>query len=105
MLAEAGAKDAAGAFAIVIEGVTPELAAEVTGAVSAPTIGIGAGAVCDGQILVTEDMLGLFDWTPNFVRRYADLRTTIQTAVSNYAGDVRAGAFPAEAELYRLKSA
>jgi len=103
VLAEARATDAAGAIAMVVEGVTPELAAEITAAVSCPTIGIGASNVCDGQILVTEDMLGLFDWTPKFVRRYADLRTTISDALAGYAAEVRSGAFPAEAEEYRLR--
>jgi 3-methyl-2-oxobutanoate hydroxymethyltransferase len=103
VLAEARATDAAGAFAWSWR-LTPQLGAEVTAAVSVPTIGIGAGGACDGQIPMTEDMLGLFNWTPKFVRRYADLRTTIDTAVCSYAADVRAGAFPAEAELYRLKS-
>lgn len=102
VLAEARATDEAGAIAIVVEGVTPELAAEITAAVSAPTIGIGASNLCDGQILVTEDMLGLFEWTPKFVRRYADLRGLVGQAVASYAADVRAGAFPAEAEEYRL---
>lgn len=104
VLAEARALDAAGAFAIVVEGVTPELAAEVTAAASVPTIGIGAGPVCDGQILVTEDMLGLFDWTPKFVRRYAALRSAIGEAAAAYAAEVRDGGFPGEAELYRLKA-
>lgn len=102
VLVEARATDGAGAIAMVVEGVTPELAAETTAAVSCPTIGIGASNICDGQILVTEDMLGLFDWTPKFVRRYADLRTTITDAVASYAADVRSGIFPAEAEEYRL---
>jgi 3-methyl-2-oxobutanoate hydroxymethyltransferase len=102
VLAEARATDAAGAIAMVVEGVTPELAAEVTGAVGCPTIGIGASATCDGQILVTEDMLGLFDWTPKFVRRYADLRGVISEAVAGYAADVRGATFPGEAEEYRL---
>jgi len=103
VLAEAQAVDAAGAFAILVEGVAPDLADEITASVSAPTIGIGASAGCDGQILVTDDILGLFDWTPKFVRRYADLRSTINAAVAQYATDVRSGAFPADAELYRLK--
>jgi 3-methyl-2-oxobutanoate hydroxymethyltransferase len=102
VLAEARATDAAGAIAMVVEGVTPELAAEVTAAVGCPTIGIGASSTCDGQILVTEDMLGLFDWTPKFVRRYADLRGAIDEAVAGYAADVRAATFPGEAEEYRL---
>ncbi|MBU6374333.1 MAG: 3-methyl-2-oxobutanoate hydroxymethyltransferase [Alphaproteobacteria bacterium] len=102
VLAEAAATDAAGAFAIVVEGVAEDLAAEITTAVRAPTIGIGASAACDGQILVTDDMLGLFDWTPKFVRRYADLRTAVSTAAAGYAADVRARTFPAAAETYAL---
>jgi 3-methyl-2-oxobutanoate hydroxymethyltransferase len=101
VMAEAKAVDAAGAFAIVLEGVTSDLAAEITRAVTAPTIGIGASPQCDGQILVTEDMLGLFEWTPKFVRRYADLRGTISGAVAAYADDVRSGAFPGDAEVYK----
>jgi 3-methyl-2-oxobutanoate hydroxymethyltransferase len=103
VLAEARAVDAAGAFAILVEGVTSDLADEITTIVKVPTIGIGASQGCDGQILVTDDMLGLFERTPKFVRRYADLRSTIDISASTYAADVRAGRFPAEAELYRLK--
>jgi len=102
-MAEARATDEAGAFAIVVEGVAEDLAREVTAAVSAPTIGIGASAACDGQILVTDDMLGLFDWTPKFVRRYADLKTLVSDAVAGYAADVRSRHFPAAAETYALK--
>jgi 3-methyl-2-oxobutanoate hydroxymethyltransferase len=102
VLAEARATDAAGAFAIVVEGVAEDLAAEITTEVAAPTIGIGASAACDGQILVTDDMLGLFDWTPKFVRRYADLRTAVQDAAAGFATDVRARTFPAAAETYAL---
>ena len=105
VIAEATATDAAGAFAIVVEGVAEDLAQQVTKAVRAPTIGIGASAACDGQILVTDDMLGLFDWTPKFVRRYADLAGTINDAVAGYAADVRARRFPAAAETYALKPA
>lgn len=103
VLAEARAADAAGAFAIVVEGVDESLAPEITAAVSAPTIGIGASAKCDGQILVTDDLLGLFEWTPKFVRRYADLKGVIDQAVKSYAADVRARRFPAAAETYALK--
>lgn len=103
VLAEARASDEAGAFAIVVEGVDEALGAEITAAVQAPTIGIGAGAQCDGQILVTEDLLGLFAWTPKFVRTYADLRREITVAVDRYATDVRTRTFPSEKELYRLK--
>lgn len=102
VMAEALAADKAGAFAIVIEGVAEDLATEITAAVSCPTIGIGASPVCDGQILVTEDMLGLFDWTPKFVRRYGDMRALVEKAVSDYASDVRDRSFPAKAETYSL---
>ena len=103
VLAEAKAADAAGAFAIVVEGVDEALAPEITAAVSAPTIGIGASAECDGQILVTDDMLGLFEWTPKFVRRYADLKAVIDKAAGEYAADVQARRFPAAAETYVLR--
>jgi 3-methyl-2-oxobutanoate hydroxymethyltransferase len=102
VLAEAKAADEAGAFAIVVEGVDETLAPEITAAVRAPTIGIGASAQCDGQILVTDDLLGLFDWTPKFVRRYADLKGVIDKAAAGYAADVRARRFPAAAETYAL---
>lgn len=105
VLSEARATDAAGAIAMVVEGVTPELAADITAAVSIPTIGIGAGNVCDGQILVTEDMLGMFEWAPKFVRRYADMRATITDAVAGYAADVRSTAFPSTNEEYRFGAA
>lgn len=102
VIREAKAADEAGAFAIVVEGVAEDLAAEITGMVQAPTIGIGASAACDGQILVTDDMLGRFDWTPKFVRRYADLRSEIDRAAQAYAEDVRARRFPAASETYAL---
>jgi 3-methyl-2-oxobutanoate hydroxymethyltransferase len=103
ILEDAHAAAAAGAFAVVIEGVAEGLAREITAAIQVPTIGIGASAGCDGQILVTDDMLGLFDWTPKFVRRYADLRGVISDAAARYAADVRAVSFPGEAEVYRFK--
>lgn len=103
VLREAMAADRAGAFAIVVEGVSEDLAREVTELVRAPTIGIGASRACDGQILVTDDMLGLFAWTPKFVRRYGSLRTHIDEAARQYAGDVRARSFPGDAEAYHLK--
>ena len=84
----------------VAEGV----AKEITETIDVPTIGIGASAGCDGQILVTDDMLGLFDWTPKFVRRYADLRGEIGQAVARYADDVRARRFPGPAEIYFAKA-
>ena len=103
VLNEARAAARAGAFAIVVEGVAEDLAAEVTAEVDCPTIGIGASAACDGQILVTQDMLGIFDWTPKFVRRYGDVRSEIDQAVSAYADDVRARKFPADAQTYSLR--
>lgn len=102
ILAEADATARAGAFAIVIEGVAEDLAREITLKLATPTIGIGASPACDGQILVTEDMLGLFDWTPKFVKRYGALRGEIRKAVEDYAREVRARRFPEPAQLYRL---
>ena len=103
ILAEAKETAEAGAFAVVVEGVAEQLARDITAAIAPPTIGIGASSGCDGQILVTDDMLGLFDWTPKFVRRYADLRGEITKAASAYAADVRARSFPGEAETYFSK--
>lgn len=100
VLQEADDAAAAGAFSVVIEGVAEDLAREITGRIDPPTIGIGASAGCDGQILVSDDMFGLFDWTPKFVRRYADLRGAIASAAKGYAEDVRARRFPAPAETY-----
>jgi 3-methyl-2-oxobutanoate hydroxymethyltransferase len=93
----------AGCFALVIEGVLEEVAAAATKAVACPTIGIGASASCDGQILVTEDMMGLFERTPRFVKRFGDLAAEIQAAASAYAEDVRSRAFPTEEQIYRGK--
>lgn len=104
ILDEAKATAEAGAFAIVVEGVAEGLAREITEAIAVPTIGIGASAGCDGQILVTDDMLGLFDWTPKFVRRYGDLRGEILKAVNAYAEDVRARRFPGPGEIYFAKA-
>ncbi|CAN5838621.1 3-methyl-2-oxobutanoate hydroxymethyltransferase [soil metagenome] len=105
ILEEAKATAAAGAFAVVVEGVAEGLAREITETIAVPTIGIGASAGCDGQILVTDDMLGLFDWTPKFLRRYADLRGEISKAVAGYADDVRQRNFPGPAEIYFAKAA
>jgi 3-methyl-2-oxobutanoate hydroxymethyltransferase len=102
ILAEARAAVAAGAFAIVVEGVAEDLAREITATIGAPTIGIGASPACDGQILVTQDMLGLFDWTPKFVKRYAGLKSAIDEAVRQYAAEVRARTFPEPAQVYRF---
>ncbi len=103
VIAEAEATADAGAFAVVVEGTAEPVAAEITLTIDKPTIGIGASAACDGQILVTPDMLGLFDWTPKFVRRYANLRGEVDRAVAAYAEDVRARRFPAEVETYFSK--
>jgi 3-methyl-2-oxobutanoate hydroxymethyltransferase len=104
VIEEAKAAAAAGAFAVVVEGVAERLGRAVTAAIDVPTIGIGASAGCDGQILVTDDMLGLFDWTPRFVRRYAEMRREIARAAAAYADDVRARRFPAAAETYFSKA-
>ena len=104
ILDDAHASEAAGAFAIVIVGVAEGLAKEITEAVGVPTIGIGASAGCDGQVLVIDDMLGLFDWTPKFVRRYADLKNEISRAAAAYAEDVRERRFPGPAEIYFAKA-
>ena len=104
VMAEAEATADAGAFSVVIEGVAEGLARDITEAIDKPTIGIGASAACDGQILVSNDMFGLFDWTPKFVRRYADLRGEIAKAAAGYAEDVRARSFPGPAETYFAKA-
>ena len=101
ILADARAVAQAGAFAVVVEGVTESLARDVTDAVEIPTIGIGASAHCDGQILVTDDVIGLFtDFKPRFVKRYAELAPQIATAIEAYAEDVRARRFPAPEHTY-----
>jgi 3-methyl-2-oxobutanoate hydroxymethyltransferase len=95
LLEDAAALERAGAFAIVLEAIPDELARIVTNHVAVPTIGIGAGPHCDGQVLVTYDMLGLFDrFVPSFVKQYAHLSTTIAAAVEGYVSDVRAGRYP-----------
>jgi len=93
----------AGAFAIVVEGVIEPIAEQVTGAVPCPTIGIGASAKCDGQVLVTEDMLGMFERVPRFVKRYDDLAGRISAAAETYAAEVRARTFPDEEQTYRAE--
>jgi 3-methyl-2-oxobutanoate hydroxymethyltransferase len=96
VLADAEAVAAAGAFAVVLEKVSEPLARRITEAVAIPTIGIGASAACDGQVLVLDDMLGLFaDFRPSFVRRYAELGAAADAAIAAYAADVRARRFPA----------
>ena len=101
LLRDAVLLEQAGAFALVLEKIPADLAAEVTRTVGIPTIGIGAGSFCDGQVLVINDMLGLnTEFHPRFVRRYADLDGVIFDAVTGYVDDVRNGHFPAEDESY-----
>jgi 3-methyl-2-oxobutanoate hydroxymethyltransferase len=101
LLRDARSVEAAGAFAIVLEAMPREVAAEITSAVRIPTIGIGAGPDCDGQILVVHDMLGLtFQDAPKFARRYADVGDVISNAVRRYCADVQGGSFPSDAESY-----
>ncbi len=104
ILADAKAVSDAGAFCIVVEGVMEQIAEQVTGAVPVPIIGIGASPKCDGQVLVTEDMLGLFERTPRFVKRYADMASEIGEAVGRYADEVRSRAFPTDEQTYRPKA-
>ncbi len=104
IVSDATALDEAGAFAIVIEGVVEPIAITATKAVSCPTIGIGASAQCDGQVLVTEDMLGMFERVPRFVKRYEDIAGVIDKTVEKYAEEVRARTFPGEDQTYQPKS-
>ena len=102
ILDDALAVEQAGAFSVVLEGIPVQLAREITQRLSIPTIGIGAGVHCDGQILVVHDMLGLFDdFTPRFVKRYANLKETIGGAVQSYMEEVRTEAFPAEEHAFQ----
>lgn len=104
LLADAKAVEEAGVFAVVIEAVPAALAQMITDIVSIPTIGIGAGAGCDGQILVYQDMLGMFsDFTPKFVKRYANVGEVMREAFANYAAEVASGAFPTEEYTYKIK--
>ena len=97
ILQDALAVEEAGAFSIVLEGVPMELAQEITRRLSIPTIGIGAGMHCDGQVLVVHDMLGLFDkYTPKFVKKYVDLKEVMAEAVKSFIAEVREGKFPDE---------
>lgn len=100
ILADARAVAGAGAFAMVIEGVVEPLARAITTAVPCPTIGIGASAGCDGQVLVIDDMLGMFERVPRFVRRFDDLAARVGDAAAAYAAAVRERSFPGEAEIY-----
>jgi 3-methyl-2-oxobutanoate hydroxymethyltransferase len=101
LLKSARALEEAGAFSMVLEAVVPEVAKEISAAVKIPTIGIGAGVGCDGQVLVVSDMLGLFEeFRPKFVRQYAQLAKIIREATGKYCDDVRSGNFPGPQESY-----
>ena len=106
LIRDARAVEAAGAFAIVLEGIPRELAAQITQDLRIPTIGIGAGPDCDGQILVLNDLLGItFHAVPKFAREYANLGELISSAVREYCSDVRRGSFPSENESYHMPQA
>lgn len=101
LIADAKALEEAGIFALVLECIPAALAKEVTETITIPTIGIGAGQETNGQVLVTQDMLGIFaDFTPEFVRKYADLNEEIRTALKNYKAEVEAGQFPSQQESF-----
>ena len=100
ILADAAAVAEAGAFALVVEGVVESLARRITATVACPTIGIGASPDCDGQVLVVDDMLGMFERVPRFVERFDDLAVRIDAAAAAYADAVRSRRFPTEKQLY-----
>jgi 3-methyl-2-oxobutanoate hydroxymethyltransferase len=102
VLDDARAVQAAGAFAVVLECIPLDLAAEITAELTIPTIGIGAGAHCDGQVLVLHDLIGLSDaWTPRFAKRYAEVGREVVRAASAYVEEVKGGAFPSEAQAFK----
>jgi len=102
ILEDARAVQAAGAFAVVLECIPLDLAAEITAELAIPTIGIGAGAHCDGQVLVLHDLIGLSsDWTPRFAKRYAEVGREVVRAARAYVGEVKGGAFPTEAQAFK----
>lgn len=103
IVADAVAVAEAGAFAVVIEGVIEPIAIDITRRIAVPTIGIGASAQCDGQVLVAEDMLGLFERTPRFVKTFGDMAGQVSAAVKSYAEEVRSRAFPGPGQLYAPK--
>ena len=102
VLRDAVAVEQAGAFAVVLEGIPQDLAGEISQRLTIPTIGIGAGMQCDGQVLVIHDMLGLFDdFVPKFVKRYADVKQTMLGAVKEFVGEVKERKFPAQAHSFK----
>jgi 3-methyl-2-oxobutanoate hydroxymethyltransferase len=105
VLADALAVEEAGAFSVVLEGIPLDLAEEITLRLTIPTIGIGAGVHCDGQILVLHDVLGLFDrFTPKFVKRYAEIGRAATEAIATFAQEVQTGAFPDDAHSFLLRA-
>ena len=103
LLDDARTLEDAGVYSIVLEAIPADVARDITAAVSVPTIGIGAGVGCDGQVLVSYDALGMDEtFKPRFVRRYATLGATIKDAITHYVADVRAGAFPSDAESFSI---
>ena len=101
LIEDALAVEAAGACAVVLEAIPLDLAAEITAQLAIPTIGIGAGVHCDGQVLVSYDLLGLSNWVPRFGKRYADLSTTVVEAAKAFVEEVRGGQFPTEAHAFK----
>ena len=105
IIEDAKAVQEAGAFAVVLECVPGDLAAHITKMLDIPTIGIGAGNGCDGQVLVYQDMLGMYsDFTPKFVKKYADMGNIMKEAFSNYIKDVKSGSFPTEQHTFSSKA-
>jgi 3-methyl-2-oxobutanoate hydroxymethyltransferase len=104
IVADARALDSAGAFCIVVEGVVETIAIEVTRAIACPAIGIGGSVQCDGQVLVTDDMIGMFERVPRFVKRYADAAAMISEAAQAYAEEVRARSFPGQEHTYQPRA-
>ncbi|MFN8544537.1 MAG: 3-methyl-2-oxobutanoate hydroxymethyltransferase [Candidatus Binatia bacterium] len=102
VLEDARAVEQAGAFAVVLEGIPLDLAAEITAELAIPTIGIGAGMHCDGQVLVLHDLLGLSERAPRFAKRYADVGGVVVQAARDYVGEVKAGTFPTDAHAYHV---
>jgi len=106
LVTDARALEAAGCFSIVLECVPAEVASRITTELAVPTIGIGAGAPCDGQVLVFHDLLGIYEArSPRFVKRYADLGALARDALERYAGEVRTGAFPGPEHTYAMPEA
>jgi len=104
LIEDAKAVEEAGAFMVVLECVPAKLAEYITGMLSIPTIGIGSGAACDGQVLVYQDMLGMFDdFSPKFVKHFSDIGKQMKNAFVEYSKEVKAGAFPTEAHIYQIK--